>query len=382
MQYNDLVYKTGPTNVNDYISNKYNIIHNMLYEDALSNYLHSYIHDVIFKELLYTLFVCMNNCITSYNDNNDIVNLSLLDSLKQNDPYKIFTLSEINNNNLLRKPYFDSLLMYIEFHTNYKKQINNVFKSLNVLAQRDDYLKYIIVNVISLMETLKNNISIIANVSKNQFSDFIIRYNNSLYMINEYNEITFINTELSNNEIFIYEEQYKLDFHIGFNKDGYFILDIDPTISFDVFANYDKLYYIISYINNQLLELMFNQIKTQFSKTNTIIEKPQDEYFLPSSIIIYQDAYPHKKTIVDLAPYWSDYQDHSNIDFANKKIIDEEIKDAKVEDIDYVKGKVKLYSKMHDIEYTVDAKYVGENTEINDELIENTFVQKLRNISD
>ena len=36
MQYNELIYNSGPTNIKDYVSDRYNIVHNQLYVDALN----------------------------------------------------------------------------------------------------------------------------------------------------------------------------------------------------------------------------------------------------------------------------------------------------------------------------------------------------------
>lgn len=378
MQYNDLIYNSGPTNIRDYVSDKYNIIHNKLYEDALYEYVYGFSKDLIMKRLLYNLFICMNNCITQYNDEDEIINIEKLNELKNGQLYRIFTIDEIKETeNLYNQNYIDQLKNYIASNK-YNEPINNVFKSLSFNnTEQNDYILYIIVNIISLIldlkENIKNDIDYTLDVN-NDFSDFIIRYKNTLYMIDE-QELSLYTTEISDNEVFIYEDQYKMSYHIGFNKDGYFILDIDPEI--DITDNYDKLYYIMSYINYLLLNMMLNDISHKFIDGNTIIEKPQNEYYLPSSIIIYQKTYPHKKTIVDLSPYWSNYQDHSDIDIKDIKYTDESIKDAQVEDINYVNGTVKIYSKINDREYIINKRYVNENTNVNDELINRTFIQNI-----
>lgn len=378
MQYNDLIYNSGPTNIKDYVSDKYNIIHNKLYEDALYEYVYGFSKDLIMKGLLYNLFICMNNCITQYNDEDEIINIEKLNELKNGQLYRIFTIDEIKETeNLYNQNYIDQLKNYIASNK-YNEPINNVFKSLSFNnTEQNDYILYIIVNIISLIldlkENIKNDIDYTLDVN-NDFSDFIIRYKNTLYMIDE-QELSLYTTEISDNEVFIYEDQYKMSYHIGFNKDGYFILDIDPEI--DITDNYDKLYYIMSYINYLLLNMMLNDISHKFIDGNTIIEKPQNEYYLPSSIIIYQKIYPHKKTIVDLSPYWSNYQDHSDIDIKDIKYTDESIKDAQVEDINYVNGTVKIYSKINDKEYIINKRYVNENTNVNDELINRTFIQNI-----
>lgn len=384
MQYNDLVYKSGPTNIKDYTSDKYNKVHNQLYEDALHNYIYKYAQDLIMKKLLYNLFICMNNCITEYNDIDEIVNLPKINELKNGQVYKIFKIDEINENNLANQNYINLLLNYINSNQKYKKPINEVFNLLCTSEyQKYDYINYIIVNIISLIEDIKTNI--IDNIDNNlnihnDFSDFIIRYNNTLYILKENNNIEeLFTTEISDNSVFIYEKQYKLSYHIGFNENGYFILDVDPEINITQY--YDKLYYIISYINSLLLDMLLSDITDSYIHSNVIIEKPQDEYYLPSSIIIYQNIYPHKKTVVDLTPYWSNYQDHSDVNLEDLKIINQPINDSQVQKINYINGEITMYSKLHDLTYKVNKKYVDKNTEVDDNLINlNTFTNQLQNI--
>ena len=42
-EYNEMLYDSGPVSINEYISEKYNIVHNKLYNDALEKYLKSLI---------------------------------------------------------------------------------------------------------------------------------------------------------------------------------------------------------------------------------------------------------------------------------------------------------------------------------------------------
>ena len=403
MQYNDLIYNSGPVSVKDYVSNKYNIVHNKLYEDALHNYVYEYAKKIIMKDIFYNLFSSMNNCITLYNDEFlyepeslilRIVNLDKINELKNGELYKVFKLEEIKNENLINDDYINLLLDYTNSDERpYKSSFNNAFKLLCIDKDKKyQYINYIIVNLVSLLDDVKNNIIEVQSnrfksISINNFSDFIIRYKNSLYIVDEETGLTLFNTENSSNdvldvndinyynEIFIYEEQYKMDYHIGFNEGGYFILDIDESV--DIRKNYEKLYYIISYVNYLLLNLLLELIVENYLKSNTILEKAQSEYYLPSSIIIYSNTYPHTKTLVDLSPYWSDYNDHSDIYVEDIKIINEPINDFEIEDINYIDGSMKVYSRMHDINYNIPKKYINENFKINDELINNTFIQKI-----
>lgn len=380
MQYNELIYNSGPTNIKDYVSDRYNIVHNQLYVDALNNYIYDKAKIIVMKNILYNLFLAMNNCITELNDAeeypNNIINFN---NINNRDKYDIIPFAEINN--IINDIYSKKIINYIN-NSSFCEEFNDAFKSLSIYNEQLNYINYIIVNVILLMEDIKTDISKIQDLKNNprvnNFSDFIIRYKNSLYMVDEESGLTLFTTEISDNEIFIYEEQYKSDFHIGFNKDGYFILDIDQNI--DISNFYDKLYYIIGHINNLLLNLLLNYIIEAYLKNNTIIERANTEYYLPSSIIIYEKQYPHKKTIIDLSPYWSNYNDNSNINIEDIKIKNESINDSQIKDINYVNGTIKVYSKMHDIEYTVNNKFIHADTQIDDDLIKNMFINQNLNI--
>ena len=380
MQYNDLIYKSGPVNVKDYVLDKYNIVHNQLYTDALNNYIYDYSKKLIMNSIFYNLFWAMNNCITPFNDIETIIDLEELNRMKNGELYKVFQIEEIKNKNLVQPYYITALLNYTNDNLYQDKSDFNTALELLCINKEDriNYINYIIVNIISLLDDIKNNIINIEKIKtpkQQTFSDFIIRYRNSLYIADESDGLSLFNTEISNNEVFIYEEQYKLDYHIGFNEDGYFILDINENI--DIKRNYEKLYYIMSYVNYLLLNLLLEKIIENYKKSNTILEKAQEEYYLPSSIIIYGKKYPHRKKYIDLTPYWSNYNDHSDINVEDIKIIGEQINDFEIKDINYVDGSMKMYSKLHDFNYIVNKKYINENTKIDDEFINNTFIQKI-----
>ena len=387
MEYNNLIYESGPVKFSDYVSNKYNIIHNMLYQDALHNYFYEYIKDLVMHNVLYNLFVCMHNCLTEYNDLDQMINI---DNKQSNELFKIYTDESLINHN-----YILQLINYI----NNSKYSNSIYSVLDIVVDNEEdkykYISYLVTNIISLLYDLESEIGNIINNSPNieelipnqlndelEFSDFIIRYRNSLYMIGEdiNNEqgLILYNIELSDNEVFIYEDQFKSDYHLGFNKDGKFILDVNSDI--DISSIYNELYYVVAYVNNILMNLFFNELSEKYINSHKIIEKKQSEYFLPSTIIIYEKEYPHKKRIVDLTPYWSKYQDRRNLDFSDIKLLEDKINDAEIENINYVKGTVKMYTKLNDFYYNTNWKYINGETNINDDLIKNTFVNKIKNM--
>ena len=71
-------------------------------------------------------------------------------------------------------------------------------------------------------------------------------------------------------------------------------------------------------------------------------------------------------------------QEYSNANIEELKIINENIKDAKLVSINYVNGTAKFVSKINDLDFTVPFKYLNDETIVSDEMkLNNLF----RNIS-
>ena len=74
MNYDKLIYESRPVKFNDYMSNKYDIVHNELYKDALCSYLNCSIYSLLVEKVLYKLISKFNNFITQYNDVDQFLN--------------------------------------------------------------------------------------------------------------------------------------------------------------------------------------------------------------------------------------------------------------------------------------------------------------------
>ena len=74
MNYDKLIYESRPVKFNDYMSNKYDIVHNELYKDALCSYLNYSIYSLLVEKVLYKLISKFNNFITQYNDVDQFLN--------------------------------------------------------------------------------------------------------------------------------------------------------------------------------------------------------------------------------------------------------------------------------------------------------------------
>lgn len=148
--YNDMLYDSRPVTINEYLSDKYNIIHKELFNDALNKYIDQYISKFINYNFLYNIYsVFANN--TDYID--------ILKNLEEDSLiYKSLYNAEINQKYLLDvaeilNTYIDTIIDYL---------INNDMVTLN-----NDMLK-LTTNDIWDFRKHKNNIG---NIIKVYFDD-------------------------------------------------------------------------------------------------------------------------------------------------------------------------------------------------------------------
>ena len=385
MNYDKLIYNTRPVKFNDYINNKYDIVHAELYEDALQRFLHSHIYETIIGVNLYNILNVFNNFLTEFNDDKIDDFVMYVQSQYTDDGFHIFDEEEIDNilNEDVQdhKTYFNRLVKYI-LESDDTINIRNAFDELDMNQEsQENYLKYILFNMIVLLYSVKSNLQSKDIVQISDISDFIIKYKNSIYVINE-EETDFIASEqdIDNEEfVFIYEDTIKNDYHIGYNKEGKWIIDINKDIQID--SNiYDYLSVLITSTNDNLKSIMLRNLLDDFLSTHRIVEIQNEEYYKASKIIIYNKYFPFNKRIVDLTPYWNNYQFYNNKNIEDIKVTEENKNDSYITDIDYIHGKVKMYSKINDMSYDVDFDYVKNNTEIDDSILRNTFTYKLNKL--
>lgn len=385
MNYDKLIYNTRPVKFNDYINNKYDIVHAELYEDALRRFLDSHIYETIMGVNLYNILNVFNNFLTEFNDDKIDDFVMYVQSQYTEDGFHIFDEEEIDN--ILNgdaqdhKTYFNRLVKYI-LESDDTINIRNAFDELDMNQEsQENYLKYILFNMIVLLYSVKSNLQSKDIGQISDISDFIIKYKNSIYVINE-EETDFIASEqdIDNDEfVFIYEDTIKNDYHIGYNKEGKWIIDINKDIQID--SNiYDYLSVLITSTNDNLKSIMLRNLLDDFLSTHRIVEIQNEEYYKASKIIIYNKYFPFNKRIVDLTPYWNNYQFYNNKNIEDIKVTEENKNDSYITDIDYIHGKVKMYSKINDMSYDVDFDYVKNNTEIDDSILRNTFTYKLNKL--
>ena len=310
--YDDMVYNTRPVKVSDYIANKYNDVHRILYKYALNKYLHDFIDKKIIKD-----------CKIIYHIYDYIIN--------ENNPDSINILLEI----------FDSLKINHEDLTNI-------------------IINYIKTELLSLRQSIQTQCAYIGEINEQLL--FIITDD--------------IRKEYSN----IINDDSELLKQLCFDQDGNLYLLLNQEID-----NNDKLSIniLLEKYNRKIKTIITNIFVFYFKKSHKFIEIKNNEYWKPSSVYVIGAKYPYNKTVVNFEKYWNMYQNKNIFDINKLKIIkDENILDSQIEELNYLTGKAKMYSKSADLTYEVDFDYINENTNVdNDILLENTFTYKYRNIN-
>ena len=118
-----------------------------------------------------------------------------------------------------------------------------------------------------------------------------------------------------------------------------------------------------------------------FKRHSFIYEIMPAEYWQPSKIKIVTKYIsinsPNLNWSVNLLPYWNVYQSKLTKNITTKKISLENYSDAKVTNLDYIRGKATMYSKNADIEYEVDFDYLDDTVDVDDDYsLANTFSAK------
>ena len=364
--YDDMLYDSRPVQFNEFMSNKYNIIHNELYNDALNKFCNDVVNNSMTYEFVYEFYKLMEGNELVFDTIYDEYNKSNDDNIVKN------TLSSIS---------IDSY--------NFLKDI------FNFVSEKIDLIKNTITN--------DNGISHI-NIDKKYINDFRIIYlKNNVYLRQESDEQKNDDSEDAVFDVFHYSFDSELNTYtyieeylfmsemkdyvilledvagntIYFNKYGELILLIEDV----KFNSEESKFKIINFINDQN-EKIFDFVKSRclyyFNKNHRILEIKNNEYWQPSSIMTISNVSPYKKNIYDLSKYWNMNQEYSNANIEELKIINENIKDAKLVSINYVNGTAKFVSKINDLDFTVPFKYLNDETIVSDEMkLNNLF----RNIS-
>lgn len=354
-EYNDLMYDSRPVKFEEFMTDKYNKVHNELYNDALSKYLTKGILKNIDVNFMYDLFKTMTDTSES----------------------------------------FDT------FYEAYKKlSLDNHLKSTIVSLSLNEYsfLQKIFEKTCELLDSIRNEIGEknILNDSANisNLSDFRIIYaENQQYFEQEVpgegdSFITFIYDIDEDDDDVLVKESYMLSSElfdyvfilesdagtrVAYNRKGEWLLILDG----DEWTSDDHKFYIIKFIDDayaELVEFIRNLLMSTYKESHRIIEIKNDEYWQPSSIIVVAKNRPYKKTIIDLSKYWNMSQSYSNVSPTDIKMSEDVLNDSELIELNYIRGKARMRSRMTDIEYEVPFNYLNDDVTVSKDItLEGTF---------
>ena len=116
---------------------------------------------------------------------------------------------------------------------------------------------------------------------------------------------------------------------------------------------------------------LFNILKKYFLKTHRIVELKNEEYYMPSLVVIFYLYKPfHKVGPYSLEEYWkSEFVTNT---MGNKREIDEEenLEDLEITNIDYVRGKADLESRLTGIKTQIDFDEINNDIAISDDYLD------------
>ena len=370
-RYDNMLYESRPTSINEFLSNKYNNVHNELYNNALNKYIYEIIDKYINYDFIYNFYQYIS--LTSYNsyDNIDSTLKNILNKLSIDYKVCINVLYDITEQKLNEVK--DKLVNYYEDDNG---QFLSIIETLSSISEIKDFrfLYYDDIELVSL-ESSQNNIITIKpknnrrNSSFNFLNELVGSEENSNNINNDYNKYVFV-YEFKPNGIII-----------GYNRYGEWLLVVDTNSKFrDIEKIPDLKSHIEKYMkikSKGICEIYKEAICKLYKKYHKIVEIKQSEYWMPSSIFIINKISPYTKTVVDLSKYWNMIQRNEIANIDDIKISNENLKDFELVELNYVSGKAIIQSRIEDIVYEVPFKYLNENINISDDMIlSNSFVSK------
>ena len=331
-RYDEMIYQSRPVKFDEFISDKYNKVHVELFNDALNKYYNSLVFNLINHKFMFEFLKLFEN---TYDDD-----------------YNIF----YNNfyQNVLLSDYIKNIIKQLSIDEN--KLYKYLFKTLSYIGD----FRIIYLNNAIFLEAENEN-----EIFNHEFTSYIVKYesDDNIYTIVEEN---FFMTE---NEDYVFILENENGINLAYNKYGEFILMLDdakynPNINFSIFDYMDQS-------NKSILKLFREYVLSLYKSNHKVIEIKNDEYWMPSSIIIISNVSPYTKKVESLEKYWNNIQSKDDLNVSDIKLTDYDINDAEIIGINYVSGKAQLRSKLNDMKFEVPFEYINKNLDVNEKMILN-----------
>lgn len=364
--YDNIIYNSRPASYNEYISDKYNKIHNELFNDALKKYYNSIINNYITANFIFMFYKMLSN---------------------SNNNFEEFYNNVLNNENIMNIFSKLSIDSYSYCNIMFNK-IDNYIKNIKSKIESEDVFYYKTPDNIRLININDIDDFRIVYISNSTYlkaeRDFDEDENNSIDWGEEFISYIFSNNEIIPHKFFMSELgdyvfllETENGLRIGYNIYGELLLILDDVKYDSDIESQEKRKIIINYINNVNIEInndFKNEALNMYKTNHRVIEIKNDEYWKPSSIVIISNVMPFSKQKVKLDRYWNNIQNMDEYNIEDLKISNEQIKDAEIVELNYVKGIAKMRSKSTDIEFEVPFNYLNENVEVNEELSSTNFI--------
>lgn len=154
-RYDDILYENRPASLNEFLSNKYNNVHNELYKSALDKFIHSLVDKYVTKKLLYECFELLSE-IDAYNEE-EIVFENIYENIfskEDNSPLINYMLKELSIDRItFFKALYDTTVnklnsvktKLINFYRDENYDIKSAIKGISEISDIQDFrLAYII----------------------------------------------------------------------------------------------------------------------------------------------------------------------------------------------------------------------------------------------
>ncbi len=144
-RYDDMLYENRPVSLNEFLSNKYNNVHNELYKSALDKYIHSLVDKYVTSKLIYEYYELLSKIGALKED--DIVFEDIYNSIFSNENESPFITNMLNELSIDRATFFK---LFYDITVN---KLNDVkYKLLNFYRDDNYNIKSAITGILEISD--------------------------------------------------------------------------------------------------------------------------------------------------------------------------------------------------------------------------------------
>lgn len=363
-RYDEMIYHSRPVKFDEFISDKYNKVHVELFNAALNKYYDSLISKLINNKFMFEFFKLVE--LTEYDDNFETYSNNFYEKVMSSDNYVKNTIKELSIDGVSFCKYLLNLTN--TFIDNIKNTIDNnevLITLIEELVKATDISDFRIIycDKATYLEAEDDDVD---NFGGEMFLSYIIRKESdsdiSTYEVIQKN---FIKSE-SDEFVFLLESASGT--RIEYNINGEFVILLDNAKYNDEAFKHFNFFNYISKTNKNILYLFKEYTLSLYKNNHRIIEIKNNEYWMPSSIVIISNVHPYTKQTISLAKYWNYIQGKNNLNISDIKLTDYQINDAELIEMNYVRGVATMRSKLNDMIFEVPFEYLNSSVNVSEEM--------------